>query len=65
MNKKILCVDDEESILKGFQLHLRKGFDLFTANSGEDGLRVFDEEGEDVPADVLSILREFEEKILH
>ena len=45
MNKKILCVDDEESILKGFQLHLRKGFDLFTANSGEDGLRVFDEEG--------------------
>ena len=45
MNKKILCVDDEESILKGFKLHLRKGFDLFTANSGEDGLRVFDEEG--------------------
>ena len=39
------CVDDEESILKGFRLHLRKGFDLFTANSGEDGLRVFDEEG--------------------
>ena len=46
MNKKILCVDDEESILKGFRLHLRKGFDLFTANSGEDGLRVFDEEGD-------------------
>ncbi|MBU62304.1 MAG: hypothetical protein CMI26_07365 [Opitutae bacterium] len=45
MNKKILCVDDEESILKGFQLHLRKGFDLYTANSGEEGLRVFDEEG--------------------
>ena len=26
---------------------------------------VFDEEGEDIPADVLSVLREFEEKILH
>ena len=26
---------------------------------------VFDEEGGDIPADVLSILREFEEKILH
>ena len=24
MNNKILCVDDEESILKGFQLNLRK-----------------------------------------
>ena len=26
---------------------------------------VFDEEGEDIPADALSVLREFEEKILH
>ena len=26
---------------------------------------VFDEEGEDIPADALRVLREFEEKILH
>ena len=45
MNNKILCVDDEESILKGFQLHLRKGFDLHVASSGEEGLQVFDTEG--------------------
>ena len=45
MNNKILCVDDEESILKGFQLHLRKGFDLHTASSGEEGLQTFDTEG--------------------
>lgn len=44
MNRKILCVDDEEAILKGFRLHLRKGFELFTANCGEEGLTVFDNE---------------------
>lgn len=45
MNRKILCVDDEESILKGFLLHLRKEFDLHTASSGEEGLEVFEKEG--------------------
>ena len=28
MNNKILCVDDEESILRGFKLNLRKDFEL-------------------------------------
>ena len=45
MNKKILCVDDEESILKGFQLNLRKGFDLHLAANGKEGLEVFEREG--------------------
>ena len=45
MNNKILCVDDEESILRAFQLHLRKDFELHIANSGEEGLQVFDTEG--------------------
>ena len=45
MNNKILCVDDEESILRAFQLHLRKDFELHIANSGEEGLQVFDAEG--------------------
>ena len=44
MNNKILCVDDEESILKGFQLNLRKGFELHMASNGAEGLEVFDRE---------------------
>ena len=45
MNNKILCVDDEESILKGFQLNLRKDFELHLASNGVEGLEVFDREG--------------------
>lgn len=44
MNNKILCVDDEESILKGFQLNLRKDFDLHIASNGREGLEVFERE---------------------
>jgi CheY-like chemotaxis protein len=44
MNNKILCVDDEESILKGFQLNLRKDFELHLASNGSEGLEVFDRE---------------------
>ena len=45
MNNKILCVDDEESILRGFQLNLRKDFELHLASNGVEGLKVFDQEG--------------------
>jgi CheY-like chemotaxis protein len=45
MNNKILCVDDEESILRGFQLNLRKDFELHLASNGAEGLEVFDREG--------------------
>lgn len=45
MNNKILCVDDEESILRGFQLNLRKDFELHLASNGVEGLEVFDQEG--------------------
>ena len=44
MNNKILCVDDEESILRGFQLNLRKDFELHLASNGVEGLEVFDRE---------------------
>ena len=44
MNNKILCVDDEESILKGFQLNLRKDFELHLASNGTEGLEVFERE---------------------
>ena len=45
MNRKVLCVDDEESILKGMHLHLSREFDLSTTTSGEEGLKTFREEG--------------------
>ena len=32
---KVLCVDDDESILRGYQLNLRKDFDIHIAKSGE------------------------------
>lgn len=43
---KILCVDDEESILKGFQLHLRDDFEVHLAQSGDEGLEIFKKEGD-------------------
>ncbi len=45
MSEKILCVDDERSILDGFQRQLRKKFDLVTRASGEEGLKVLAAEG--------------------
>jgi CheY-like chemotaxis protein len=45
MNTKILCVDDEESILKGFQLNLRNKFELHLASDGQEGLELFQKEG--------------------
>ena len=41
MNNKILCVDDEDAILRGFQLNLRKDFDLHLASNGREGLETF------------------------
>ena len=46
MNNKILCVDDEESILKGFQLNLRKDFEVHLASDGLEGLEVFGREND-------------------
>lgn len=45
MNKKILCVDDEESILRGFRLNLRNKFDIHLASDGQEGLDLFEREG--------------------
>ena len=45
MNRRILCVDDEEAILKGLKLNMRKDFEIFTANSGDEGLEVFRSSG--------------------
>lgn len=43
---KILCVDDEEAILQGFKLHLRNGFEVHVASSGDEGIEIFKKEGD-------------------
>jgi general secretion pathway protein E len=40
---KILCVDDDDAILKGLNLHLGRDFDILTAENGLKGLEVFRE----------------------
>jgi general secretion pathway protein E len=38
---KVLCVDDDESILKSFKLTLGRDYQIFTALNGVEGLEVF------------------------
>ena len=42
---KILFVDDEPSILKGFKLNLGRKYEVFVAESGGEGLRILEEDG--------------------
>lgn len=42
---KVLFVDDELSILKGFKLNLGRKYDVHVAESGSEGLRILEEEG--------------------
>jgi len=41
----ILCVDDEEQVLKGLSRLLKMRFTVSTATSGDEGLRVMEEKG--------------------
>jgi len=41
---RVLCVDDEENILKAIKRSLRKHFDITTANSGKEGLEILSKE---------------------
>ena len=43
---KVLCVDDDDSILRGFRLHLGRDFEVITASNGLEGLEVFKEHGD-------------------
>lgn len=43
---KILFVDDEDSILKGVKLNLGRTYDILTAPSGRDALKLIEEEKE-------------------
>lgn len=42
---RILCVDDEQNVLDSFRRLLRKNFDLNTAISGADGLKLMEQNG--------------------
>ena len=42
---RVLFVDDEPAILKGFKLNLGRKYKVFVAESGRDGLRVLEEDG--------------------
>ncbi len=44
MNHKVLIVDDEPAVLEGYKRLLRREFDLETAEGGELGLRVIQEQ---------------------
>ncbi len=41
---RVLCVDDEPQILDGLTLHLRRGYQLFTATRAADALRILESE---------------------
>ena len=42
---KVLCVDDEKAVLDGLALNLRRRYDVLTAQSGADGLKLLAEAG--------------------
>ena len=42
---RVLCVDDEERVVQGLVPHLRKEYDVRTALSGAEGLRILREMG--------------------
>jgi len=42
---KVLCVDDEASVLSGLKLHLSSLYEVHTAISGKEALEIVEEEG--------------------
>ena len=56
---RVLCVDDEEHLLDGLRVSLRKRFDITTATSGADGIAAFDSalQGNHTFAAVVSDMR--------
>ena len=45
MNNKILCVDDDSNILQGYKRTLRKDYEIFIAEGGEQGLSTIEKDG--------------------
>lgn len=46
MNRKILFVDDDPNILSGYKRALRKDFDIYTAEGGQEALSIINTESE-------------------
>ena len=42
---RVLCVDDEARVVEGLVLHLRRDYQVFTANSGQEGLALLKQKG--------------------
>ena len=42
---RVLCVDDESRVVEGLVLHLRKDYEVHTATSGDEGLKVLKKSG--------------------
>ena len=51
----ILCVDDEPRVVDGLALHLRRDYQVVTANGGQSALQILKEKG--APAVVVSDMR--------
>jgi response regulator RpfG family c-di-GMP phosphodiesterase len=45
MNNRILCVDDEPNILQGYKRTLRKDYDIYIAEGGEEALTMIEHNG--------------------
>lgn len=45
MSERVLCVDDDPRILRGYRRHVSEHFDFEIAESGEQGLEVMDSNG--------------------
>jgi response regulator RpfG family c-di-GMP phosphodiesterase len=42
---RVLCVDDEARVVEGLVLHLRRDYQVYTANSGQEGLALLKQKG--------------------
>lgn len=45
LNRKILCVDDEQNVLDTFKRTLRKDFDLYVAEGGKQAIEMIETDG--------------------
>src|ERR1700729_4151162 len=51
----ILCVDDEARVVDGLAVHLRRDYQVLTANGGNSALQMLKEKG--APAVIVSDMR--------
>jgi response regulator RpfG family c-di-GMP phosphodiesterase len=52
---RVLCVDDEPRVVDGLAVHLRRDYQVLTANGGQSALQIFKDKG--APAVIVSDMR--------